>query len=131
MRRQYFGHRHAETDSYVFAVFKQDAHVIAWALPTLAGAIDVPAPAHEHMSGQRATAGEVDQDPFAAGVDAVDGLACQRRIVVEPGEQRVGGSKASYLLAYQGTAQSPGAVRKIVSPSGMGYCTSPASCSVR
>ena len=44
-------------------------------LPALAVAVDVPASVHQQMRGQNAAAGKMNQQPFAARLHAVDGLA--------------------------------------------------------
>ena len=59
-----------------YALFSMTMRMLmAGLLPWLAGAVDVPTAAHEHMSSEDAAAGEMDQQPLAARLDAVDVLA--------------------------------------------------------
>ncbi len=80
-------------------------------------AVDVPASVHEHMSSQRAAAGEINQQPFAARFHAIDRLSGQRRVVVEARQQRIRRAKTVTGLPIS-ARPSERAVRKIVSPSG-------------
>jgi hypothetical protein len=66
MGAQHLGYGHGEAHGNVFAGFKHDAHLAVRALPALAGAIDVPTAAHEHVRGQRGAAREMDEQPLAA-----------------------------------------------------------------
>ena len=125
LRGVHLGDWHAKAYGDVVAVLDDDAHVEAGLLPALAVAVDVPTAAHEHMSDESSAAGEMDEEPFAAGFDAIDELAGDGRVVVEAGEQGIGGAEDGDGLAGEGAAQSARAVRKMVSPSGMVYCTSP------
>jgi hypothetical protein len=61
------------------------AHLAAGALPFLAGAVEVPGAAHEHVGDEDEVAGEVEEEPFAAGLDAFDGAAGEGLVVVDAG----------------------------------------------
>ena len=89
LRGVHLGYGNIKANGLIVGVLNHDAHVDARLLPALAGTVDVPASAHEHVSGQRGAAGKMHQQPLAARLHAVDGLAGERRVVVEAREQRV------------------------------------------
>jgi hypothetical protein len=78
------------------------------------------------MSSQRPAAGKMNQQPLAARLHLLDGLAGERRVVVEAREQRIRRAESGDRLA-RSARPSARAVRKMVSPSGTDYCTSPGS----
>ena len=63
------GHRDVEGDGEHRGRFDHDAHVRAVALPLFAGTVDVPAAAHQHVGEQDQVAGEMHEQPLAAGFD--------------------------------------------------------------
>src|SRR5450631_1411746 len=78
----------------IIAVLKHDAHMARRLLPTFAGTIDVPTAAHKEMRNEGGTTGEMNQQPFASRLHQVDGLASERRVVIEARKQGIRGTKA-------------------------------------
>ena len=52
----------------------------------LADAVDVPTAAHEHVSHENTAAGEIDEQPLATRLDAIDVLAREWGVVVKARE---------------------------------------------
>lgn len=117
----HFGDGDADCKSDEVGGFEVDADVAAGDEPAFAGAVDVPAAAHQHVGDENGRgfdggglpflgmrAGEVDQKPLAAGFYFGDDLAGEGLVIVGTGDQGVGGFEAGNGLAGEGTAESTG-----------------------
>ena len=100
-----FGDLDVEGHGQDFLCFEDDAHVDASALPRLAEAVDVPTAAHEHVGEQDEIAGEMDEEPFAAGFDFFDGAPGDTGIDFDAGEMREDGFEVGDGLTSEGAMQ--------------------------
>jgi hypothetical protein len=69
------GDRHLEGDGLIGAAGDGDAHAALWLPPLLAGLIDMPRAAHEHVRDEDEVAREEDEAPLPASFDLFHGAA--------------------------------------------------------
>jgi hypothetical protein len=71
------------------------------------------------VGDERAAAGEMDEEIFAAGFDMGDGLAYEGRVVVEARELGEGGAEGCDSAALEGSGKGAGGAIEGVS---FGHC---------
>lgn len=111
LRGVHFGNRNSKRDGVIAAGFNHDAHLARWLLPRFTGAINVPATAHEHVRNKDGASGEIDEEPFAARLDAIDLLAYEGRVLVKARQQCVVRAKPGNGTPGEGATQCAGCTK--------------------
>ena len=100
------GHRNIKGNCHNISCAQHNPHLAARALPPLAGSVDVPAPAHQHVCRQDEIAGEMDEQPLAARLHLLDGPPGHRALIVRAGQRRIICFEVRDLVTSQSMVQS-------------------------